>query len=140
MNIDLFLQICESRQCEKHLDATSEVHSNWMRSAMRSVLFAFSGVSWTFWTCFIAPLSLSAVLSPRSLRFVNCSRNAEEQNLVAFQYRGGILYRCCRPIEPGQELLVWYDEEYAKCAGITFDYIWNRKCSVNSYVTSFSSF
>ncbi|MCJ8734516.1 hypothetical protein PDJAM_G00236560 [Pangasius djambal] len=53
------------------------------------------------------------------MRYVNCSRNDEEQNLVAFQYRGGILYRCCRPVEPGQELLVWYDEEYAKYAGIT---------------------
>ncbi|KAB5571703.1 hypothetical protein PHYPO_G00228090 [Pangasianodon hypophthalmus] len=66
--------IYQSQQCEKYLDATSEVHSNWMR-------------------------------------YVNCSRNDEEQNLVAFQYRGGILYRCCRAIERGQELSVWYDEE-----------------------------
>ncbi|XP_060760936.1 uncharacterized protein LOC132870934 [Neoarius graeffei] len=48
------------------------------------------------------------------MRYVNCARNDEEQNLVAFQYRGGIVYRCCRPINPGQELLVWYEEEYAK--------------------------
>ncbi|XP_060761139.1 histone-lysine N-methyltransferase PRDM9-like isoform X1 [Neoarius graeffei] len=48
------------------------------------------------------------------MRYVNCARNDEEQNLVAFQYRGGILYRCCRPINPGQELLVWYEEEYTK--------------------------
>ncbi|XP_060770230.1 histone-lysine N-methyltransferase PRDM9-like isoform X2 [Neoarius graeffei] len=48
------------------------------------------------------------------MRYVNCARNDEEKNLVAFQYRGKILYRCCRPINPGQELLVWYGEEYAK--------------------------
>ncbi|KAF5892703.1 zinc finger protein 2-like, partial [Clarias magur] len=86
--------IYEGKQPEKYIDATSEVHSNWMR-------------------------------------YVSCSRNDKEQNLVAVQYRGGILYRSCRPIAPGQELSVWYDEEYAKRAGITFDYIWNKKCSGN---------
>ncbi|XP_060754371.1 histone-lysine N-methyltransferase PRDM9-like isoform X2 [Neoarius graeffei] len=48
------------------------------------------------------------------MRYVNCARNDEEQNLMAFRYQGGILYRCCRPINPGQELLVWFEEEYAK--------------------------
>ncbi|XP_060756765.1 histone-lysine N-methyltransferase PRDM7-like [Neoarius graeffei] len=48
------------------------------------------------------------------MRYVNCARNEEEQNLVAFRYRGGILYRCCRPINIGQELLVWYEEEHTK--------------------------
>ncbi|KAG7329459.1 hypothetical protein KOW79_007633 [Hemibagrus wyckioides] len=95
MNSSYSWVIYESKLCEKYIDATSEVHSNWMR-------------------------------------YVNCARNDEEQNLVAFQYRGGIMYRCCRPIETGQELSVWYDEEYAKYAGITLDYIWNKKCSVNN--------
>ncbi|XP_060756693.1 histone-lysine N-methyltransferase PRDM9-like [Neoarius graeffei] len=48
------------------------------------------------------------------MRYVNCARNEEEQNLVAFEYQGRILYRCCRSINPGQELLVWYEEEYTK--------------------------
>ncbi|KAF5894031.1 histone-lysine N-methyltransferase PRDM9-like, partial [Clarias magur] len=65
------------------------------------------------------------------MRYVNCARNDEEQNLVAFQYRGGILYRCCRPINPGQELLVWYEEEYAKDLSPAFDYLWNKKSSTN---------
>ncbi|XP_060782178.1 zinc finger protein ZFP2-like [Neoarius graeffei] len=65
------------------------------------------------------------------MRYVNCARIDKEQNLVAFQYRGGILYRCCRPINPGQELLVWYDEEYAKDLSVVFDYLWNKKCSPN---------
>ncbi|KAB5576675.1 hypothetical protein PHYPO_G00200400 [Pangasianodon hypophthalmus] len=65
------------------------------------------------------------------MRYVNCARNEEEQNLVAFNFRGGILYRCCRPINPGQELLVWYEEEYAKDLGHTFDCLWNKKCSAN---------
>ncbi|XP_062873473.1 histone-lysine N-methyltransferase PRDM9-like isoform X2 [Trichomycterus rosablanca] len=65
------------------------------------------------------------------MRYVNCSRTDEEQNLVAFQYRGEIYYRCCRPIEPGQELLVWYEEGYAEDLSNTFDYLWNKKCCSN---------
>uniref|UniRef100_A0AAY5K7R8 PR domain containing 9 n=1 Tax=Esox lucius TaxID=8010 RepID=A0AAY5K7R8_ESOLU len=65
------------------------------------------------------------------MRYVNCARNEEEQNLVAFQYRGGILYRCCKPIAVGDELLVWYGEEYARDLGIVFDYIWDKKSSAN---------
>ncbi|MCJ8732142.1 hypothetical protein PDJAM_G00207520 [Pangasius djambal] len=68
------------------------------------------------------------------MRYVNCARNEEEQNLVAFNFRGGILYRCCRPINPGQELLVWYEEDYAKDLGHTFDCLWNKKCSANGKV------
>ncbi|XP_062855556.1 histone-lysine N-methyltransferase PRDM9-like [Trichomycterus rosablanca] len=70
------------------------------------------------------------------MRYVNCARYDQEQNLVVFQYRGGILYRCCRPVGPGQELLVWYDEEYAKDLSVTFDYIWNRKCSANGSISA----
>ncbi|XP_063070839.1 histone-lysine N-methyltransferase PRDM9-like [Engraulis encrasicolus] len=63
------------------------------------------------------------------MRYVNCARNVEEQNLVAFQYRGGIVYRCCRPIGSGEELLVWYGDDYAKELGISFDYLWDVKSS-----------
>ncbi|XP_058263753.1 histone-lysine N-methyltransferase PRDM9-like isoform X2 [Hemibagrus wyckioides] len=65
------------------------------------------------------------------MRYVNCARNEEEQNLVAFQYRGGILYRCCQPIKPGQELLMWYKDDYGKDLGLAFDYLWKKKCSSN---------
>lgn len=47
------------------------------------------------------------------LRFVNCARNEDEQNLIAFQYRGEIYYRSFKVIEPGMELLVWYGDRYA---------------------------
>lgn len=48
--------------------------------------------------------------------------------MVAFQFEGEILYRCCRPIQTGEEFLVWYGEEYARDFDITFDYLWNTKC------------
>ena len=53
------------------------------------------------------------------MRFVNCSRREDEQNLVAFQFRGEIYYRTYKTILPGKELLVWYGESYAKELGIS---------------------
>ena len=53
------------------------------------------------------------------MRFVNCSRCEDEQNLVAFQFRGEIYYRTYKTIQPGIELLVWYGESYAKDLGIS---------------------
>ena len=52
------------------------------------------------------------------LRFVNCARNEDEQNLVSFQYRGRIYYRSYKPIRPGNELLVYYGDQYARQLGI----------------------
>ncbi|KAM9413025.1 uncharacterized protein ACWYII_025063 isoform 2-T2 [Salvelinus alpinus] len=72
------------------------------------------------------------------MRYVNCARREEEQNLVSFQYRGGILYRCCKPIAVGEELLVWYGEEYARDLGIVFDYLWDKKSSAKDVNTESS--
>lgn len=62
---------------------------------------------------------------------MNCARNVDEQNLVAFQYQGEIFYRCCRPILLGQELLLWYDEDYVKDLDVTFDILWTKKCCID---------
>lgn len=40
------------------------------------------------------------------MRFVNCPRSEDEQDLVAFQYRGMIYYRTYKAISSGKELLV----------------------------------
>ena len=53
------------------------------------------------------------------LRFVNCARHEEEQNMVAFQYKGEIYYRTFKHLYPGSELLVWYGREYAQELGIS---------------------
>uniref|UniRef100_UPI00398E82BB histone-lysine N-methyltransferase PRDM9-like n=1 Tax=Pristiophorus japonicus TaxID=55135 RepID=UPI00398E82BB len=52
------------------------------------------------------------------MRFDNCARKEEEQNLIAFQHCGKIYYRTCKPVPPRCELLVWYGDEYAKELGI----------------------
>ena len=48
------------------------------------------------------------------LRFINCARNEEEQNLLSFQYQGTIYCYTIKDILPGTELLVWYGEQYVK--------------------------
>ncbi|XP_078287821.1 histone-lysine N-methyltransferase PRDM9-like [Rhinoraja longicauda] len=58
------------------------------------------------------------------MRFVNCARKEGEQNLVAFQHRGNIYYRTCKPVPPHCELLVWYGDDYAKELGITWTTMW----------------
>ncbi|VEN41684.1 unnamed protein product [Callosobruchus maculatus] len=52
------------------------------------------------------------------LRYVNCARNSDEQNLVAFQYDGKLFYRTCKNIGAGEELLVYYGHSFAKTLGI----------------------
>ncbi|XP_060993699.1 histone-lysine N-methyltransferase PRDM9-like [Dama dama] len=55
------------------------------------------------------------------MRYVNCARDDEEQNLVALQYHGQIFYRTCQVVRPGCELLVWYGDEYGEELGIIRD-------------------
>ena len=82
------------------------------------------------------------------MRFVNCSRVEDEQNLVAYQYRGEIFYRAYKDIQPGSELLVWYGEQYAAHLGIALDgttkteptsTVNGGKTSYNIHVCSFTS-
>ncbi|XP_037367623.1 histone-lysine N-methyltransferase PRDM9-like isoform X2 [Talpa occidentalis] len=60
------------------------------------------------------------------MRYVNCARDEEEQNLVAFQYHRQIFYRTCQVVRPGQELLVWYGDEYGQELGIKWGSEWKR--------------
>ena len=53
------------------------------------------------------------------MRFVNCARFEEEQNLMAFQLRGDIYYRSYKVIPPNTELLVWYGDDYAEDLGVS---------------------
>ncbi|XP_006877079.1 PREDICTED: histone-lysine N-methyltransferase PRDM9-like [Chrysochloris asiatica] len=61
------------------------------------------------------------------MRYVNCARDEEEQNLVAFQYHRQIYYRTCRTVRPGCELLVWYGDEYGQELGIKWGSNWKKE-------------
>ena len=52
------------------------------------------------------------------MRFIQCARSKQEQNLFAFQYRGNVYYRSFKDIAVGEELLVWYDDKYLQHFGI----------------------
>ena len=47
------------------------------------------------------------------MRYLNCVRIEDEQNMIAIQIHGNIYYRIYKDVEPGKELLVWYGEEMA---------------------------
>ncbi|XP_035870305.1 probable histone-lysine N-methyltransferase PRDM7 [Phyllostomus discolor] len=64
------------------------------------------------------------------MRYVNCARDDEEQNLVAFQYHRQIFYRTCRVIGQGCELLVWCGDEYGQELGSKWGSKWKRQLHV----------
>ncbi len=51
--------------------------------------------------------------------------------MVAYQHRGSIYYRTFKDIKPGQELLVWYGEEYAKDLGLILSPFHSKNFSYN---------
>ncbi|XP_065900694.1 zinc finger protein 878-like isoform X2 [Dysidea avara] len=57
------------------------------------------------------------------LRFINCARSEEEQNLLSFQYQGNIYCYTIKDILPDTELLVWYGEQYVKLLELPVDHI-----------------
>ncbi|XP_070258885.1 histone-lysine N-methyltransferase PRDM9-like [Myotis yumanensis] len=61
------------------------------------------------------------------MRYVNCARDEEEQNLVAVQYHRQIFYRTCRVVRKGCELLVWYGEEDGQKLGIKWGSKWKTE-------------
>ncbi|CAG5001556.1 unnamed protein product [Parnassius apollo] len=47
------------------------------------------------------------------MRYVNCSRHWNEQNLLAYQYKGQLYYRTIKIVPRFTELLVFYGSEFA---------------------------
>lgn len=48
------------------------------------------------------------------MKLVNNARYSSEQNLALVQNRLDLYYEVIEDIKPGQELLVWYGDEYVK--------------------------
>ena len=51
------------------------------------------------------------------MRYANCSSSEDSGNCVAFQHGQEVYYRLTKPVEPKQEIFVWYGNEYAKFLG-----------------------
>ncbi|KAK3729595.1 hypothetical protein QZH41_016162 [Actinostola sp. cb2023] len=67
------------------------------------------------------------------MRFIRCARHKQEQNLYAFQYLNKIYYRAYKTIQPGQELLVWYDDIYTQYLGIPYEGIYDMASSKGNF-------
>ncbi|XP_048581282.1 uncharacterized protein LOC5518712 [Nematostella vectensis] len=83
--------------------------------------------AWDLLQSGLATSVLDATEESRSnwMRYVTYARDKREQNLTAFQFCGEIYYRTFRTIYPGEELLVWFEDEYS--------------CSIDDLPEEFSS-
>ena len=52
------------------------------------------------------------------LRFVNCPRYKQEENVIPCICRGKVYYMTISEVYPGTELLVFYGADYAQQLGI----------------------
>lgn len=52
------------------------------------------------------------------MKYIQCARNENEQNMVVFQFGADIYFQTYKKIEIGEELLVWYAEYYEQYYGI----------------------
>ncbi|KAL3861573.1 hypothetical protein ACJMK2_007599 [Sinanodonta woodiana] len=43
------------------------------------------------------------------MRYVNCARYLEEQNMISVQQEDQVYYKAIKNIEPGEELLIWFE-------------------------------
>ncbi|KAK3594424.1 hypothetical protein CHS0354_000246 [Potamilus streckersoni] len=48
------------------------------------------------------------------MRYVNCARYFEEQNIISVQQEDQVYYRAIKNIEPGEELLTWFEPRKKK--------------------------
>ena len=54
-------------------------------------------------------------------RWVNCARSSYEQNVAVNQCRGKLYYMTSKDLYPGQEMLAFYGNAYAKTLNIDMD-------------------
>ncbi|CAF2033340.1 unnamed protein product [Rotaria magnacalcarata] len=52
------------------------------------------------------------------LRYINCPNTVEQQNVQPIQYDRNMFYKTMKTIHPGEELFVYYGDDYARFLGI----------------------
>uniref|UniRef100_A0A3Q3H1I2 PR domain zinc finger protein 1 n=1 Tax=Labrus bergylta TaxID=56723 RepID=A0A3Q3H1I2_9LABR len=62
------------------------------------------------------------------MRYVNFARNKDETNLLAVQYKGSILFHCCRTVSPGDELMVWPSSKLLDHFSEAWMQVWHKLC------------
>ena len=54
------------------------------------------------------------------MRYINCASDEDQQNLIAYQLHGEIYYKTIRAVNMGEELLVWYKNEFGVVLPLQF--------------------
>lgn len=66
------------------------------------------------------------------MKAINCARYKKEQNLTVLQEDGEIFYEAMREISAGEELLVWYGNDYERYMDLPIGYkALNRRSSTS---------
>ena len=103
VSVDLCRSLSISVDLCRSLSISVDLCRSWSTILSISFLFLFQivkdGKVWYY-------VNGADVQESNWMRYVNCSRVEEEQNLVAYQYRGEIFYRAYKDIQPGSELLL----------------------------------
>ncbi|XP_070783117.1 histone-lysine N-methyltransferase PRDM9 [Enoplosus armatus] len=73
------------------------------------------------------------------MRYINCARNKDETNLLAVQYKGSILFHCCRTIHPGDELMVWPSSKLLAHFSEAWTQVWLMKLNATESNTAATS-
>lgn len=73
------------------------------------------------------------------MRYVNIARNKEEANLFAVQYKGSILFHCCRTIQAGDELMVWPSNKMLDHFSEAWTQVWFTKLNPRETNTAAST-
>ncbi|XP_035518788.1 histone-lysine N-methyltransferase PRDM9-like [Morone saxatilis] len=73
------------------------------------------------------------------MRYVNFARNKDERNLLAVQYKGSILFHCCRTIHPGDELMVWPSKKLLTRFSEAWTQVWLMKLNATESNTTATS-
>ncbi|XP_028332015.1 histone-lysine N-methyltransferase PRDM9 [Gouania willdenowi] len=72
-------------------------------------------------------------------RYINCARNKDESNLLAVQYKGSILFHCCRTVNAGDELMVWPSSKLLARSSKDWSQKWLMKPSAADAIVSDTS-
>ena len=67
------------------------------------------------------------------LRWINCARHVNEENVYCLHCRGKPYYVTSRDIHPGEELLVYYGEIYGNRLDINTRQYDNRSLDISLY-------
>merc|ERR1719319_273907 len=76
----------------------------------------------TFPLCFISQghrLDVSSEDESNWMRFIRPARNQEEQNMIVTEVNGDLFFVTNRVVNVGEELRVWYSEQYAAQHGLS---------------------